>query len=149
MTNTRLVETLAGIPGKLTAAIENLPKEELIQELDGWTPLQILGHLKDAAVIYGQRVIRVATEDNPLLPGYDQDAYVAAGDYNNASPSDLLATIATARAETIALLEGLRNDDWHRPGVHGETGPLTLLSLAEHMVEHETSHLADLGPHAT
>ena len=145
MNNEQMIETLAAVPGDTAAAFAALDEDRSRQPMDdGWTPREILGHLKESAAVYDERVTRVATEENPYLLAYDQDEGVARGNYNSADPSTLLTSIADSRRKTIALLRSLPVDAWERPGVHSETGPLTLRSMVEHMVEHETDHVADI-----
>lgn len=145
MNNEQMIETLAALPGDIAAAFAAVDDKRSVQPLDdGWTPREILGHLKDAAAIYDERISRVASEDNPYLLNVDQDEAVARGNYNSADPSTLLSELAEHRRNTIEVLRSLNDADWNRPGVHSERGPLTLRSLVEYMVEHETDHVADI-----
>ena len=150
MNDQEMIEVLAAVPGDAGDAFAALGDERARKPFeDGWTLIEILGHLKDSAAVYDERVRRVASEDNPYLLAYDQDESVARAGYNSAHPDELLSSMAASRTGTIELLRSLGPDDWERPGIHSETGDLTLRSMVEHMVEHETDHIADIRAAAT
>jgi hypothetical protein len=56
-----------------------------------WSPKEIIGHLIDSACNNHQRFVRIRSQGELVFPGYDQDAWVAAGDYQNAPWPDLVA----------------------------------------------------------
>ena len=145
MNNEQMIEILAAVPADVAQAFAAVGEDQSRQSIDGgWSPRQILGHLKDAALVYDERITRVATEENPYLLNVDQDEAVARGDYNSADPSALLSELADSRRHTIEVLRSLDAAGWERPGVHSERGPLTLRSLVEYMVDHETDHIAGI-----
>ena len=49
-----------------------------------WSPREIIGHLVDSASNNHQRFIRAQFQDDLVFDGYQQDAWVTAGDYKNA-----------------------------------------------------------------
>jgi hypothetical protein len=67
------------------------------------------------------------------------------------SPAELLADLRTARADTVALVSGLTDDDLARRGNHPALGPDTaLLDFIRIIFMHGKLHLRDitrtLGP---
>ncbi len=50
-----------------------------------WCPREVLGHLIDSASNNHQRFVRVRFQDDLVFEGYDQDAWVAAQRYREAS----------------------------------------------------------------
>jgi uncharacterized damage-inducible protein DinB len=145
MNNDQKIDILAAVPAEAGSAFAALDDESARRPLDdGWTPLEILGHLKDAAAVYDERCRRVASEDNPYMLAYNQEEAVARAGYNSARPDELLSSIAASRAATIELLRSLDDSAFARPGVHEEEGPVTLQWLVDHMIEHETDHIADI-----
>ena len=80
-------------------------------------------------------------EDNPMLPLYDQDAWVTERNY---AGEDLKRVLTALRAFWNGLayfLEGLSDEDWSRPGVHPEAGKTSVQPWAEGEVQHVSQHL--------
>src|SRR5690348_14574477 len=76
------VATLASIPGQLDTLIERgaeLPPQS--GAAADWTPSEILGHLCDSARYWGARMYRVAHEDEPELPPFDENGMVQLAAY--------------------------------------------------------------------
>ena len=55
-----------------------------------WSPKQVLGHLIDSASNNHQRFVRARFSEDLCSDGYDQDAWVEAGDYQAAPWSELV-----------------------------------------------------------
>ena len=48
---------------------------------DKWTAREVIGHLTDCERIFGYRALRIARGDMTALPGFDENAYVPAGEF--------------------------------------------------------------------
>lgn len=57
---------------------------------DGWTPSETLGHLIDSAANNHQRFVRAQFTDELVFSGYEQDGWVSAQKYREASWPDLI-----------------------------------------------------------
>lgn len=55
-----------------------------------WSVKQVVGHLIDSAANNHQRFVRAQYTDNLVCPGYEQDKWVEAQKYNDASWPDLI-----------------------------------------------------------
>ena len=55
-----------------------------------WSPKETLGHLIDSASVNHERFVRALQSDDLVLPGYDQDAWVAAQQYGRVAWSELV-----------------------------------------------------------
>jgi ribosomal-protein-alanine N-acetyltransferase len=55
-----------------------------------WSPKHVIGHLIDSASVNHERVVRARQLDDLVFPGYDQDAWVDAQQYDDASWAELL-----------------------------------------------------------
>jgi hypothetical protein len=105
-----------------------------------WTLKEILGHLIDDERIFAYRALCVARLDPAPLPGFDENAYVAATNFASRSIEDLLGEYRAVRAATIALFVSLTPDEWLRKGtVNGYTA--SVRGLAFHVAGHELHHL--------
>lgn len=55
-----------------------------------WSPKEIIGHLIDSASVNHERFLRATQSDDLIMPGYDQDAWVAAQRYGERDWTDLV-----------------------------------------------------------
>lgn len=56
-----------------------------------WSIKEIIGHLVDSAANNHQRFVRAETQDDLVFPGYEQEHWVRAQQYDDAPFSELLA----------------------------------------------------------
>ncbi|HEU4680208.1 MAG TPA: DinB family protein [Gemmatimonadales bacterium] len=108
-----------------------------------WSIKEIVGHLTDAERIFAYRLMRIARADTTPLPGFDENAFVAAGGFDERPLSTLLREFRAVRVSTVALLEGLPATGWLRKGV-ASGHAISTRALAYIMVGHVTHHLGVL-----
>lgn len=110
-----------------------------------WTRDDILAHMLDAESVMTVRIRKMICEVDPGLPFFDQEKWIAAlGPYRGKDPGKLAARFAALRAENVALLSALDEEQMKRTGVHPETGRLTLEELAARMARHDVNHLKQI-----
>jgi hypothetical protein len=80
-------------------------------------------------------------EDNPTLVPYDQDLRAVERNYAREDPARVLTALRAYWTGLAYLLEGLRDQDWSRPGVHPEFGAISVQLCAEEEVAHSANHL--------
>jgi hypothetical protein len=105
-----------------------------------WTLRQLVAHLADAELVASTRFRRVIAEDNPALPGYDQEAWAERLNYAKRKTSESVDMFRRLRAECYELLKDLAPETFERTGTHSEAGPITLRQLVERMALHAESH---------
>lgn len=116
----------------------------LARYADGkWSIKELLGHLCDTERIFTYRLLRIARGDATPLPGYDENAYVPAGRFDERPLPMLLAELRAVRLSTAALLEGLPEEAWTRWG-EANGSPITVRALAFIIVGHVAHHLGVL-----
>ncbi len=106
-----------------------------------WSIVEITGHLIDKTEMWGERLRRIATEDRPFLPGFDQDAYVRDRGYQGQELESLLVRLTALSTALAGDLGALPAESWKRMGVHEERGQLSLgdacriyaVSIPEHI----------------
>jgi hypothetical protein len=129
--------------------IEQLFKEvtdsaALARYADGkWSIKEILGHLIDTERIFGYRLLRIARGDATPLSGFDENAYVPAGRFDERPLPMLLAELRAVRSSTMAMVEGLPEDCWIRHGVANGKA-ISARALAYIIVGHVAHHLGVL-----
>lgn len=112
-------------------------------ELD-WTPREVVGHLRDSARVFTERLRRLCTEDLPLLSDFATDAPERLAHYR-ATPVELLADeLRTAQAALLAGVAALRPGDLDRAGRHETDGPVTVAGLLRFLPAHQRDHAEQL-----
>lgn len=142
----RIIALLSGFPSKVHAQVIPLTRAQLQwRPAPGeWTVLEVVCHLRDSAERLGERLQLIATQDNPLLPVFDENALVTENRYAEELLPLALMRYVEHRGRTIELLRGLPPGGWARTGVHQERGPQTFQQVAETIVRHDTEHLNQL-----
>jgi uncharacterized damage-inducible protein DinB len=112
---------------------------------EGWSVVEIMCHMRDAEEVALSRMRAMRDNDNPLIAGYDQDAFAQERKYAASDLQDVLSAFLRLRAQHVAELEALSPEEWQRPGQHSEYGPITIMSHAFHMVSHDFVHAAQIG----
>lgn len=104
-----------------------------------WSLKEVLGHLIDAERIFTYRALRFGRADATPLAGFDENAYVPAGDFGERSMADLVAEFRAVRAATIAFLRGLPAAAMTRGG-EASGAYVTVRGLAWITAGHELHH---------
>jgi hypothetical protein len=98
----------------------------------------------DKMQMWTGRVERLMVEEQPVLPGYDQDALVHDHDYQHADPEELFEQLRQACERFATLVEHIPTSALQREGVHTEFGPITLRECIEAPLESVPAHLEQL-----
>lgn len=146
MDTTQAIRILASTPAKVNALVAPLTEAQLRwrPSTHEWSIKEVLCHLRDTARLHGDRMRRVAYEDNPTLPAWDEAAAARDQKYQDDVTEAVLPAYVQARGATIELLAGLAPEALLRPGVHAESGPLTLEGLIDSSANHDLDHMAQL-----
>lgn len=111
---------------------------------DGWTVLQVMGHLNDFEAIFLERARLTITAENPVLPFPDPDALAIANHYQEQDLMTVLSQWQDRRREYLAFLEARDDADWPRMAQHPTRGPFSLLDQLFLAVWHDTNHLEQI-----
>ena len=142
-----LVEQYAAGAEKLALAIRGLTREDLLVVPDPgaavgkWSIQQLVIHVMDAEMVYAARLRWVIAEDNPPLPGFDQDKWMAGLFYEDQSAENAIKLIDVTRAQTAAILRKLPDKAFDRTGQHSERGKMKLSDLLRYVTEHLEHHV--------
>ncbi len=104
-----------------------------------WSVKEVLGHLADTERIFAYRLLRIARGDETPLPGFDENAYVPAADFDDRPVESILGELRAVRLATIALVDGMPAAGWQRRG-QASGKPITARALAYIIVGHMTHH---------
>src|ERR1035437_7074302 len=105
-----------------------------------WTIKQILGHVIDTERIFSYRAHHVARNDAVVLPGFEQDDYVAAGSFNERTLKSLIDEFRIVRQSTNALFQNLPEQAWMRQG-NANKYSVTVRGVAFLAAGHELHHV--------
>lgn len=81
-----------------------------------WSVKDICGHLCDSERIFGMRAACIARGEVAELPGFEQDDYVAAGNFGVRKMDSLMREFESLRMANVELLSGLAPEDWEKTG---------------------------------
>ena len=110
-----------------------------------WSILENVCHLRDIEQDgYNVRIVRIATEDTPILPDINGKQLAIDRQYNQQNLDEAVAAFNSARTKSIDLITGYSEDILSRIGTFEDFGDMTLAGLLEVMVEHDRGHLADI-----
>ena len=109
-------------------------------ESDKWSIKEVLGHVIDTERIMSYRALRIARADETPLPGFEQDPYVRAANFDSRAVDDLLAEFQVVRAATKSLFRSFDEKAIGRRGT-ASTFPVTVRALAYIVAGHERHHM--------
>ena len=105
-----------------------------------WSIKEVVGHIIDAERIFGHRALRFARNDQTALPGFEQDDYVRAGNFDKRLMSDLADEFELVRRANLCLLRSLDDEAWLRRGTANDN-EVSVRALAYILAGHETHHM--------
>ena len=115
-------------PARLRAVLRRVPRAALHwRPAPGeWSAHEVIHHCADSEANAQSRLRFLLAEEDPLIVGYDQEAWARALDYARRPLAPALATVVAVRANTVPLLRGLPEAAWARSGRHTEGGTYTV-----------------------
>lgn len=108
-----------------------------------WSVKQVIGHVIDTERVCAYRLLCAARGDSNLMPAFDEQAYVAAANFDERPLSELFADYEIARAASLSLLQSLQPHMLENTGYHSGR-PTTALTIACIIAGHVTHHLTIL-----
>ncbi len=144
---------LARQPDDLYALLTDVSDEDASQRPAPaeWSVKEVIGHVCDTERIFGYRALCIARGDTTPLPGFEQDAYVSATDFNARAHTDLLAEFAALRLANVLCLQALTTGELTRRGTASDqtvSVRALLFMLAGHVLHHIESLQTDYGVQA-
>ena len=103
----------------------------------------MLGHLIDTERMFTHRALRFARADATPLPGFDENTYVPAGNFDRRDVASLLEEWRAVRAATLAFFRGLDPEAWERRG-NANGAPASVRALCYITAGHTDHHLGIL-----
>ena len=142
----RSLIALRSLIERLPARLEATPAEDAAQKSSpkAWSRKEELGHLLDSAANNHQRIVRAQLEDNPAMPSYDGDAWVALHRYQERDWHSLIETWVALNGQLLAAAEAASEASWPRTLTIGDSKPLTLQFVFDDYLHHMLEHLGHM-----
>lgn len=118
-------------------------KAGLGYEPDKWSVKEVVGHMIDTERILSYRALCIARGETASLPGFEQDDYVRAANFNRVKLADLAAELEHVREATRLLFAHLDEGAWTRRGV-ANGNEVSVRALAFIIAGHTIHHLTVL-----
>lgn len=136
-------EQIRAVPDRFRDAIGGASEDELRRRVapGEWSAIEVLGHLVDKMGVWHDRSERILLEEEPFLPGYDQDGLVRENDYQEADQEELLDELTDACDSFADLVESVPLESLERPGTHEESGQITLAECIRAPLDSIPGHL--------
>jgi hypothetical protein len=140
------VETLSRTPALLAQVAAQVP-ERLVRVRSG--PFALVEHLWHMADLeregFGERIRRLAAEDDPFLPDFDGEKVAREREYLKRELSAALAAFAVAREDNLRRLRSISGEEWVRSGRQEGVGTITLAEIPRRMLDHDLAHLNEVA----
>lgn len=137
-----LLEQLETIHQQTQDLLATIPtKKETYRYAEGkWTIRELMQHLMDTERIMAYRALRIARGDQTDMPGFDDDAYVAACDCSQTTLQELLEEYKVLRQSTVLLFRGFSPTLYQNMGT-ANGAKVSLRALAAIIIGHEAHHV--------
>ena len=137
-----VIETLERQIEETRALLNDIPEERggHRYEEGKWSIKEIVGHLIDGERVFAYRALRFARNDSTPLPGFEQDDYVRAANFDARTLKDLAGEFEAVRRSTVAFLRSLDAAAWLRRGKANES-EASVRALAHIIAGHEAHHV--------
>jgi hypothetical protein len=142
-----LVRGLADTLARVEAVGRRLSAEQLVAaaEPGGWSPNEILWHMRATADVYGEHIARILEEDEPRWRHASPRARMKKTRYYELPFAESCAAFAQQRAELVALLGGIAPEAWQRVALvfvpyNKSEWRLTLHERVWGLADHEEGH---------
>jgi uncharacterized damage-inducible protein DinB len=143
-----LLDAYRATPDTLTSLLQNVSQEQATAARGGdenWSVIEVLCHLRDAEERNLERIQLMRTQDNPILESYNQEQWARERNYAAAHLDEALDAFLKFRALTLYELTALAPHEWQRPGRHSEVGQIDIVNYMQHIVSHDSIHLAQIA----
>ena len=147
LTPDRMLRAMVRTPVILDAILQDVSPErarEARDGADGWSVVEVVGHLLDIEHVYFERARTMVDSDMPVLTPVDQDIWVRERGYATQDVQPLFQDYVRLRREFVAYLESLGEDDWQRQGVHPQAGVIDVTQTAMNASQHDVNHIEQI-----
>jgi hypothetical protein len=141
----RIAQTLEATPAILRYLLQGVLDDEadFRPDPDRLTIREVVVHLGNWEKIVTVDFRRMLAEDCPALGENDGGSHIAPPE--EPGLPEAVDRFATARGETVALLQGLEPPDWGRTAMRRVYGPTTVDAQATMLMMHDVYHIQQVA----
>ncbi len=141
------IAVMASTPATVAETVRGLSDEVLRtpEAENKWSVLQVVQHLADSELVYGYRMRLIVAEDQPGIPGYDQDAWATNLQYNNLALLNVMADLTAMRTMNLRWLSALSDEELDQWGMHSERGQESVRHILKLLAAHDLVHLNQIA----
>lgn len=111
-----------------------------------WSLIEVVNHLADEEIEDFRTRVRLTLEaPRDHWPPIDPEGWVEARAYAKRGLSESRDRFVTARHESMAWLQGLKNADWSSEHEHPGIGVVSALEMLEAWLAHDALHLRQVA----
>lgn len=107
---------------------------------------ELLGHLIVGERIFSYRALMISYGDQTPLPGFEQDLFIANGNFNSMSLADLVKELTNLLQANAVFFQNLSDEAWSRTGTVNDH-PASVRNIAYNMVNHLRHHIDSFHSH--
>lgn len=111
--------------------------------LSEWSIKEVIGHLNDVERVFSYRLLRISRNDPTPLPGFEQEDFVRAADFDSAPLRDLLCEFEYLRRANALAVQHLSEAAVDRRGTASGMA-VSARALIYMLVGHVDHHMASL-----
>lgn len=115
---------------------------------EDWSVVEVLAHLRACADVWGGCIATILAEHHPTIRAIDPRTWMRDTNYPDLEFQPSFESFTAQRADLMATLERLSDDQWPRKATMTGAGkPIerTLQSFAERLAIHERPHLKQIN----
>ena len=105
-----------------------------------WTVKIVIGHIIDVERVMAYRALSFSRGEKQSLPGFEQDDYIANGNYNERSIDDLANEFKAVRNANLFMFRNFSEEMLKRSGIASDN-KVTVLALLYIIAGHERHHI--------
>jgi uncharacterized damage-inducible protein DinB len=106
-----------------------------------WSIAELVTHLLDADLVYGDRMRWVIAEENPILLNFDENAWIERLGAGSMLVEESVNLFVANRQRLARILRRCDDADFSRAGQHSVRGRVTLAELLSTITNHVDHHL--------
>jgi len=141
-----MVDQIAAAPDAIAKIAERMSPAQLKTPYrpGGWTGAQVVNHVADSHANAYIRTRFALVEDNFTVKPYDENVWAELPDATDTNVAPSIAMLRGMHARWVALLRTLTPEQFQRPLLHPERGPMTLNNLVQLYAWHGRHHAGHL-----
>ncbi|MGM9955363.1 MAG: YfiT family bacillithiol transferase [Peribacillus sp.] len=130
---------------QLRETVDSLSDEELRKTYreGSWNIRQLVHHIADSQLNMYQRLKLALTDENPTVPGFDQEKWAIQPDTDLPVESSI-KMLEGINERIVALGHSLTEEQVRRTFTHQENGEITVAKKIAKLAWHEKHHLAHI-----